>query len=86
MSSNNLKVVKILPKDGLLYQDAIQLLEGVIKRIKEGDIHTVGIVCLHQDQSVGTAWSTGATEQVHKFIGGIESLKYRAIKELLEDG
>jgi hypothetical protein len=83
--TTNLKVVELLPKDSNLYQDIIQLLEDVIRRAKSGDIFAVGIVSLHQDQSVGTAWSIGAEEQMHKFIGGIESLKYRAIKELMED-
>ena len=79
-----LKVVKITAKDSSLYSDAIQLLEGVIEKIRDGDIFAVGLITLHQDKSVGTAWSIGAEEQVHKFIGAVESLKYRAIKELLE--
>jgi hypothetical protein len=67
-----LKVVRITPKDASLYQDIVQLLEDIIRRAKEGD-------------SVGTAWSLGAEKQVHKFIGGVESLKFRAIRELLEE-
>lgn len=79
-----LKVVEITAKDSTFYQDIIQLLEGLIEKAKEGDIFAVGVVTLHQDRSVGTAWSIGAEEEIHKFIGGIESLKYRAISELLE--
>ena len=89
MTDSKLKVVQITQKDASLYQDIIQLLEGVIERAKTGDVFAIGIVCLHivclhADQSVSTAWSIGAEEQTHKFIGGIESLKFRALRAMIE--
>jgi hypothetical protein len=85
MADSKLKLITITQKDVSLYQDIVQLLEDVIDRAKRGDVFAVGIVCLHADQSVGTAWSIGAEEQIHKFIGGIESLKCRAVRKLLEE-
>lgn len=83
-STPALGVVRQIGRDPVLVEDAVQLLRDVISRIESGDVFAVGIVCLHADQSVGTAWSVGAETQIHKFVGGVETLKFRALQALME--
>jgi hypothetical protein len=82
--SNDLKIVELLPKDAGIYYDAIQLLESVIEQVRQRAVFGVAIVTLHQDRSVGTAYSQGMKEDYFHFIGGLETLKNRAMQDLLE--
>ena len=80
----NLKVVEILPKDASFYNSAADLVNDLAELIKNQKVYAIGMVCLYEDGSIGTAWSKGTGNNVFKFLGAIEHLKQRYYREEFE--
>jgi hypothetical protein len=80
-----LKVVRLLPKDASYYSDIIQLLEGIIEEARAGEVYAIGLVMLYEKNTdVATAFTNGAYHNAHRFLGAIEVLRHRAMRDLIE--
>jgi len=53
------KIVKIVPSEIRPNQDAVEMLEGIIERVKAGDISCVGLAYTTKEGSVGGDISEG---------------------------
>lgn len=74
--SDRLKVVEFIPQKN---HDAIELTETVLEKLKDGTTVAVGLVIVHRDRGVATAYSK--SENYHELLSGAARLMSRLANE-----
>lgn len=80
--TENIVELKLADKPKPINHDAIEMVEGLLERLKSGETYSVALVEVYADSNtVATAWSKGGGGQFHQLNSGVSILAYRLAKD-----
>jgi hypothetical protein len=81
LTMNSINVVEFKPREKIVNESAVELLEDFLERVKSGEIDCISIAALTDGSSV-TQWSE--CDHIQALLGAITILEARLIREVID--